>query len=73
MGGGLWEERKGPSQARQGWKGAGAPLPHAPVGVDEGAEAEPVTPAVGEVGDVDIGVTGRLPSSPEQQSFLGRQ
>lgn len=41
--------------------------------MDEGPEAEPVTPAVGEVGDVDIGIAGRLPLAPDQQSFLGRQ
>lgn len=46
---------------------------HTPVGVHEGTEAKPVTPAVGEVRDADIGVAGRLPLAPEQQSFLGRQ
>lgn len=41
--------------------------------MDKGTEAESVTPAAGEVGDVDIGIAGRLPLAPDQQSFLGRQ
>lgn len=41
--------------------------------MDEGTEAEPVTPAVGEVGDVDVGIAGCLPLAPDQQSFLGRK
>ena len=37
-----------------------------PVCVDEGTEAQPVTPAAREVGDVDIGIAGRLPLAPDQ-------
>ena len=41
--------------------------------MDEGTEAEPVTPAAGEVRDVDVGIAGSLPLAPDQQSFPGRQ
>lgn len=41
--------------------------------MDEGTEAKPVTPAAGEVRDVDVGIAGSLPLAPDQQSFLGRQ
>ena len=41
--------------------------------MDEGTEAEPITPAAGEVRDVDVGIAGSLPLAPDQQSFLGRQ
>ena len=41
--------------------------------MDEGTEAKPVTPAAGEVCDVDVGIAGSLPLAPDQQSFLGRQ
>lgn len=44
-----------------------------PVGMDEGIEAEPITPAAGEVSDADVRVAGCLPLAPDQQSFLGRQ
>lgn len=61
-------------QARSGLGAHWAPSPScSPVGMDEGTEAEPVTPAAGEVGDADVGVAGCLPLAPDQQSFLGRQ
>lgn len=43
-----------------------------PVGMDECVKAQPVTPAAGEVGDVHVGIAGRLVLAPDQQSFLGR-
>lgn len=54
MGGGLQGEGWDPSDS------------HRPVGMDEGTEAKPVTPAVGEVGDVDVGIAGCLPLAPDQ-------
>lgn len=41
--------------------------------MNEGIEAEPITPAAGEVSDADVRVAGCLPLAPDQQSFLGRQ
>lgn len=41
--------------------------------MEQGIKAKPVTPASGEVSDVYIGVAGRLPLTPHQQGFLGRQ
>lgn len=66
------EAESASGQVRAGRVPVGSPS-CAPVCVDEGTEAQPVTPAAGEVGDVDIGIAGRLPLAPDQQRFLGRQ
>lgn len=41
--------------------------------MEQGIEAKPVTPALGEVSDVHISVASCLPLAPDQQGFLGRQ
>ena len=40
--------------------------------MDDGVEGQAVSPASGEISDVDVGVAGGLHLAPEEQRVLGR-